>query len=195
MKMIDALDLLKTRRSIPAGFLAEPGPDAATLRDILAIATRVPDHGKLAPWRFILLDGDSRAAASAALAALRASKEPATPPEIIAQERIRFTRAPLVIAIVSRVTPGHPKAPEWEQVLSAGAVGMNLLNAVQASGFSAVWLTEWPAYDAGARRLLGLADPERIAGFVYVGTATVPPQERPRPVVDDLVSRWTPPAA
>lgn len=183
--------LLSSRRTIPAALLGEPGPDAGQLAAILTVATRVPDHGKLAPWRFILFEGDSREAASRALLALHRRKRPDLSETEIKEDETWFTRAPLVIALVSRAGP-HVKIPQWEQELSAGAAGMNLLNAAHALGFGAQWLTGWPAYDADARALLGLREGERIAGFFHVGTPTVPPQERWRPALAELVSRWTP---
>jgi len=187
--MTDLLTHLHTRRSIPAPQLGEPGPDAATLADILKIAVRVPDHGKLAPWRFILYRGDGAVRAGAALADLLAGRDPAPSADRLAFERARFTRVPLTIGLVSRAGP-HVKVPEWEQQLSAGAVGLNLLHAVQGHGFAAQWITEWPAFDAEAGRLLGLKDGERFAGFVHVGTPKQPPFERDRPDVAALVSEF-----
>ncbi len=190
--MPDALDLLTTRRSISAPFLAEPGPDEETLRTLLTIASRVPDHGKLAPWRFILYRGAARAEAGERLAALLAARDAATDEKRLAEERGRFTRAPLVIGVVSRAAP-HVKIPVWEQELSAGAAAMNLVTAAHAAGFAAQWVSEWCAYDAEAATILGLRDGERFAGFVHVGTPTVPPQDRPRPDLADIVSDWTAP--
>ncbi len=192
--MISALDLLRTRRSISAALLGPPGPTADQLSEMLRLAVRVPDHGKIAPWRFILFEGDARAAASAAVTALRLSREPDLPAPIVDQERIRFTRAPVVVAIVSTAGP-HPKIPEWEQVLSAGALAMNLITAAHAFGFAANWLTDWPVYDREASALLGVAANQRLAGFIHIGTPTVPPVERPRPDVEALLTRWRPAGA
>lgn len=188
--MTDLLEHLRTRRSIPAIQLGAPAPADDVLRDILTIAARVPDHGKLAPWRFILYRGDGAARAGAALARLLAAREPGAGEDRLEVERTRFTRAPLVVGIVSRAAQ-HPKIPLWEQELSAGAVGLNLLHAVHAHGFAGQWVTEWPAYDAEAGPLLGLADGERFAGFVHVGTPKAPPFERDRPDVDKLVTEFT----
>jgi nitroreductase len=185
-------EFLATRRSIPAAFLADPGPDAAALGQLLRVATRVPDHGKLAPWRFVVIAGDARRVAGDALAARRAERSPPPRPEDIEAERERFTRAPLVIVLVSRLVPSE-KATEWEQILSAGAVAMNLLNGAHAMGFAANWLTDWPAYDESVRALFGLGEGERVAGFFHVGTPRIPPQERWRPEVAPLVTRWVPP--
>jgi nitroreductase len=185
-------EFLVTRRSIPAAMLALPAPDAATLERILTVATRVPDHGKLGPWRFIVWEGAARSAANAVLLALRRRRNPDLPAADAAADEVRFTRAPMVIGLVSRPMPSD-KAPEWEQLLSAGAVGMNLLNGAHALGFAANWLTDWPVYDAEAGAILGLKPGERFAGFIHVGTPTAPPQERYRPSVADLVTRWQQP--
>lgn len=192
--MTTPFEFLARRRSIPAAFLGEPGPDAAALEQLLRVATRVPDHGKLAPWRFIVIEGDARRAAGEALAARRADRTPPARPADLDAERERFTKAPLVIVLVSRLVPSE-KATEWEEILSAGAVAMNLLNAAHAMGFAANWLTDWPAYDETVRALFALGEGERIAGFFHIGTPRMPPQERWRPEIAPLVTRWTPPQA
>jgi len=161
---------------------------------LLAAAVRVPDHGKLGPWRFILFEGDARLAASRLLAELRIRKQPDLAAEERAKDDARLALAPVVVAVVSRAAP-HVKIPEWEQQLSAGAVAMNLVNAASAIGLSAQWLTGWPAYDSDARALLGLEPFERIAGFIHIGTPSVPPVERWRPEAMAIVTRWTPPVA
>ncbi len=191
--MTDTLTLLKTRRSIPAVNIVEPGPSAAEIDDLLTIAARVPDHGKLVPFRFVLFEGEARAAAGAATAELLKAKKPDADPKQLAAELIRFTRSPLVVAVVSRAAP-HAKIPEWEQVLAAAASAMNLMIAANAMGYATQWLTEWVAYDADARAVLGLTPDERLVGLVHVGTADIPPFERPRPDLADIVTRWTPPA-
>lgn len=180
----EALTLLAQRRSTKIAHMGEPGPSPEALRDILSLAVRAPDHGKLAPWRFLLLEGEGRARAGAALAAIHEADGAGA--ETIAAERGRFLRAPCVVAVVSRAGP-HPKIPQWEQELSAGAVCFALLLAGHAAGFAGCWLTEWPAYDARARAALGLAPEERIAGFVYLGTAREPAIERARPDLAGLV--------
>ena len=192
--MTDTLTLLKTRRSIPSSNIVEPGPTDAQIEDLLTIASRVPDHGKLAPWRFILFRGAARAVAGEATAALLARKRPDADPKAIDFERTRFTRSPLVVAVVSRAAP-HVKIPEWEQLMSAGAAAMNLVVAANAMGFVAQWLTEWVTYDEEARAVLGLKPEERLVGLVYIGTPNTAPFERPRPALADIVSDWTPPAA
>lgn len=183
------LDLLHRRRSVPPQFLTGPGPSPAELETLLAAAARVPDHGKLVPWRFIVFEGEGRTRAGAALAALVLADDPAASPQRLAAERGRLAHAPLVIAVVSRAGP-HVKVPEWEQVLSAGAVAMTLTIAAVALGYATSWLTEWPTYHAGARAALGLADGETLAGFIHVGTPTLQPEDRVRPVMADIVTRF-----
>ena len=181
---------LSARRSVKPDRLVAPGPSPAELDTILTIASRVPDHKKLAPWRFILLEGDARAGLGevVAEACVAAEKEP--PSHVrLETERTRLMRAPLVIAVVSRVTP-HRSAPEWEQVLSAGAACLNLCLAANALGYGTSWITEWIAYNAAVGAALHLADNERIAGFIYVGTPMERPDERERPALAEIVSRW-----
>lgn len=190
--MSDALNLLLTRRSIPAKNLGEPGPDAKTLRTLLTAAARVPDHGKLVPWRFVVFTGAAGVKAGDLLAELWARREPEADADRLALERTRFSRTPVVIGVVSRAKP-HVKIPEWEQVLSAGAVCMTLLTAAHAAGYSAQWLSEWYAFDEEAGQILGLVDGEKFAGFVHIGTALEPPFERARPDMDAIISHWSAP--
>ena len=182
---------LKSRRTIPAAQLGEPGPDAATLREMLTVATRVPDHGKLAPWRFILFDSETRPEVIAGLIRIAATNPDAKEAQYRAEKAKGFADAPLVIAVISSPIADHPKIPVWEQQLSAGAVCLNLLHAARAHGFSAQWLTGWFAYDEAAARWLGVKDDERVAGFVYVGTPSMPPAERDRPDIDAITTRWS----
>ncbi|MDJ0513663.1 MAG: nitroreductase [Methyloceanibacter sp.] len=180
---------LLTRRSVSANALVEPGPDSAQLEQILTAATRVPDHKKLVPWRFILFQGEAREVFGNALADACRAEESEPSAVRLEMEARRFMRAPLVIAVVSRVTVPSP-VPEWEQILSAGAACQNLVVAASALGFGVNWITEWCAYSAGVRQALGLADNERVAGFVYIGTPAAQPDERPRPALDEVVSAW-----
>jgi nitroreductase len=186
------LDMLALRRSIKVAHLAEPGPDAETLTTILQIGARVPDHGKLGPWRFIILAGDDREAYGALVADALARRAPTTAPEILAIEAARFARTPVVVAVVSTAGP-HAKIPEWEQILSAGAVCHNVMLAARGFGFGAVWLSEWVAYDVDALALLGMGTHEKLAGFIYMGTPTEPPVERPRPDALTRISSWVAP--
>jgi nitroreductase len=186
--MPDALTLLTTRRSVKE--LGGPGPSAAEIDTLLTVASRVPDHGKLAPWRFILFEGEARRAAGAKIAVAFRTKFPDAKPEHVEAERARFLRAPLVIAVVSRAGP-NVKIPEWEQVLSAGAAAMSLVIAAHALGYAANWITEWYAYDRGVLDAFGLARHERIAGFVHIGTPPAPPEDRPRPPLEEIVTRFS----
>ena len=188
--MPEALELLKTRRSIKPIELTGPGPSAAEIETLLTVASRVPDHGKLTPWRFIIFEGDARHAAGETIASVFRAGNPQASEDQIAFERNRLARAPLVVAVVSRAAP-HVKIPEWEQVLSAGAAAMNLVTAAHALGFAANWITEWYAYDRGVLGALGLAANEKIAGFVHIGRPAKPPEDRPRPPLPDIVTRFS----
>ena len=186
------LETLLTRRSSSAsgGLIGEPGPSPEQLTQILTAAARVPDHKKLAPWRFIVFAGDARAKFGAGLAAILAAEDANPPsPARLELEAGRFLRAPLVVSVISRVTP-VPAAPEWEQILSAGAACQTLCLAANALGFGTNWITEWYGYSAGVRKLLGLADNERVAGFIYIGTVSQKLPDRDRPKLSDIVSRW-----
>jgi nitroreductase len=189
--MPEALDLLKTRKSVPAAFLGPPGPGEAALAEILGVASRVPDHGKLTPWRFIVFAGDARRQAGEALSALFQRKNPDASPKQVEEEKNRLARAPLVIAVVSKAA-AHPKIPEWEQVLSAGNSAMNIVLSAHAMGFAAQWTTGWIAYDDDAGKVLGLAPGERFVAFIHIGTPTAPGPERPRPAAADVVTYWKP---
>ncbi len=190
--MPDALQLLKTRRSVKPIELIAPAPSEAEIDTLLGIASRVPDHGKLTPWRFIVFAGDARLAAGEIIAeAFRVNHADATADQIDF-ERKRLARAPLVIAVVSRAGT-HVKIPEWEQQLSAGASAMSLVIAAHAMGYAASWLTEWYGYDRRVLDGLGLAANERIAGFVHIGTPAKPPEDRDRPKLETIVTRYSPP--
>jgi nitroreductase len=187
------LALLEMRRSVAITGLGEPGPDAEDLRRILTVAARVPDHGILEPWRFIVLAGQERHAASRQLAQLyfdENEKMAAAQREKFAGIMSRvFTHAPVVVIVVSRIDPAA-RIPFKEQDLSAGAVCMNMLTAVHALGFNGIWLTGWPAYSPGAGKLLGLAEGETVAGIIHIGTAKEPPVDRKRPDMDAIVTYW-----
>jgi nitroreductase len=187
----DTLELLLKRRSAKAAMLAEPGPSAQQLDTILTAATRVPDHKKLEPWRFIVFEGDARAAFGRVLLTACLAEEKETPSAMrLETERTRLLRAPTVVAVVSRVTP-NPGAPEWEQVLSCGAACFNLCLAANALGFGTCWITEWYSYSPAVSKALGLATNERVAGFVYIGTAKEGQPDRDRPQLASIVTRWT----
>jgi nitroreductase len=185
------LDLLLARRSVSANSLAEPGPSPAELELILRAAARVPDHKKLVPWRFILFQGEARAEFGKLLAEVCAAEETDAGAFRLENEAKRFLRAPVVIAAISRVVK-NPAAPEWEQILSAGAACQNLNIAATSLGYGVQWITEWCAYSEGVRKALRLAENERVAGFVYIGTPKEKPDERERPVLAEIVTSWRP---
>ncbi|HEX4860658.1 MAG TPA: nitroreductase [Rhizomicrobium sp.] len=182
-----AMDLLLTRRSGSAKAMTGPGPDADELRTILTAAARVPDHGKLFPWRFILFEGEARARFGEALAECLPAEEATS--ERLVMERARFLRAPVIVGVISRAREGIP-IPLWEQELSAGAVCQTMLIAATALGYVANWLTEWPAYNAKVAERLGLQAGERVAGFVYIGKPAQTLEERVRPDLDKLITRY-----
>ncbi len=188
---MDAIDLLLARRSVVAANIGEPGPDDAALDTILRAATRVPDHGKLAPWRIQVLRKEGQRRLGDLLADLFACEIPDARPKQIEFERQRPQRAPLLLVVTAKIRKDH-KIPEMEQMLSGGAVCTSILIAANALGHCAQWITEWPAYRPEVARALG-HDPacDRIIGFVYIGTPTEPPVERPRPALADVVSEWT----
>lgn len=188
-RMHPILDLLKTRRSLAPHVMTGAGPDADDLRHLLTVASRVPDHGRLAPWRFIVFEGDRRLAAGESIASAFLADQPQADAERIAVERNRLARAPLVIAVVSTARP-HAKIPDWEQQLSAGAVCMNLLTAATALGYAACWLTEWFAYDRRVLGALGVGPDERVAGFVHIGRSDTVPVERDRPDLSRIVTTF-----
>ena len=185
----DALELLKTRRSMKPREMTGPGPSPAELETILTIGARVPDHGKLAPWRFIVFEGDARVRAGEVIAGVFAKKNPQAGAAEIEVEKKRLTDAPLVIGVVSFTRP-HPKVPAWEQELSAGASAMNIVTAATALGYGACWLTGWFAFDRDVLDGLGLKPDEKIAGFIHIGRPTKPNEDRPRPALGDIVTRF-----
>ena len=187
--MPDAIELLKTRRSVKPREMTGPGPSPAELDTILTIGARVPDHGKLAPWRFIVFEGDARVRAGEIIAKVFASKNPQASAAEIEIEKHRLTDAPTVIGIVSFTRP-HPKVPPWEQELSAGASAMNIVTAATALGYGACWLTGWFAFDRDVLDGLGLKAGEKLAGFIHIGTPSKPSGDRPRPSLSDIVTRF-----
>jgi nitroreductase len=187
---MQALDFLNSRRSLPARQLGEPGPDAAQIEQLLTAALRVPDHGKLVPFRLLLIRGAARARLGESLAQIHQRKEPGIAESALTKDRERFSFAPLIVAVVARIRADDAKVPEQEQILSAGCVAHNLLLGAHALGLGAQWLTGWAAYDRDAAALLQLNPQERIVGFVHIGTARESAPERLRPGVADVVSEW-----
>jgi nitroreductase len=187
--MPDAIELLKTRRSMKPREMTGPGPSSAELDTILTIASRVPDHGKLTPWRFIVFEGDARARAGVIIAKVFAKKNPSALAADIEAEKKRLTDAPLVIGVVSLTKP-HPKVPPWEQELSAGASAMNIVTAATALGYGTCWLTGWFAFDRDVLDGFGLKPDEKLVGFIHIGTPGKPNEDRPRPPLSDIVTRF-----
>jgi nitroreductase len=183
------LALLATRRSGKPRDLAAPGPDAAQLARILEIAARIPDHGKIAPWRFVIVPEDARDALAEVITTAYCAERPqAARLEIEALEQFAHQAPTLVVVLSAPRTESH--IPLWEQELSAGAACMNLLNAAHAMGFAGGWLTGWAAYSDAVRDAFGAA-PERIAGYIFLGTPSRPLEERPRPEMNTIVRKWT----
>ncbi len=181
------LQFMKMRRSVPAKTMTGPGPGLEDIRSMVEIASRVPDHGKIAPWRFVLYSQAACERINKEVAKRAAGLYPGQNEEMRQIEASRFSRTPVVIAVIS-APKQHPKVPAWEQELSAGAAAMNLLIAANAHGYDAQWLTEWVAFDEALGPVLGLKEGERLAGFIHIGTRTAPKTERDRPVFDSIFS-------
>lgn len=180
-----ALEFLATRRSHPPKLMTGPGPDPDEVSRLLALAARVPDHGKLEPWRFVVL---GRRTLDALAPVLHAAVRGAGQDEAAASKAAQAFASPVIVAVIFSPVDS-PKVPEWEQVLSAGAVCLGLVNAALASGWGAAWLTGWAALDPGfGRAHLGLAPQERVAGLIHIGTRGATPPERPRP---DIAAKTT----
>jgi nitroreductase len=184
---MNSIDLLNSRRSTPSRTLQAPGPDSAALAQILSAAVRVPDHGKLTPWRFIKIEGSTRRALGELLATRCIEKDANAAAAVIEKDRARFSFAPVIITVVARLTPNH-KVPEIEQLMSGGAVCFAMLQAAQGLGFGAQWLTGWAAYDDVVLNALGIAENERVLGFIHIGTTHETAPERLRPNAMDLLS-------
>jgi nitroreductase len=188
---MDLLDPLTRRRSVPSRQLGEPGPTEAQTLALLSAALRVPDHGKLAPWRFLTIRSDARRVLGERLAARALALDPAAPAAAIEKDRQRFNFAPLVVAVIATPVEGH-KVPVVEQLMSGGAVCFSLLQAAQGLGFGAQWLTGWAAYDRVILEGLGLAAHEQLLGFIHIGTPSGEVPERLRPTLDSKLSDWAP---
>lgn len=186
------LDFLATRRSAPIDELGLPGPDDDDIRTMLKIASRVPDHGKLAPWRFILYRGEARDRVGAMIAELAERLNGPLSDVARTKELQRFSRAPLVVGVVNRPR-AHPKIPDWEKFLSGAAAAMNLLLAANALGYGANWITNWYSDEPEGRRILGLSPDERVVGFVHIGSFSGQVPDRPRPELDDVLCDYSGP--
>lgn len=186
------LELLLKRRSAKAALLTTPGPTPQELDTILTCAARVPDHKKLVPWRFIVFEGQARARFGEILARTAAAEEKEAPSAVrLEAERGRLMRAPTVVCVVSRIVPS-PGAPEIEQLLSCGAAAFNLCLAANALGYGTCWITEWYSFSDTINKALGLGANERVAGFIYIGTDSAPQEDRERPALANIVTRWQP---
>ncbi len=186
--MPDALEQLKSRSSPKAADLVPPAPNEAQLIEILTIAARVPDHGMMKPWRFIVHPMETRGALVEKLTSNFRAGNPNASEAEVEKQRLRFGGSPLIVTVVCKIAP-NPKVPDVEQLLSAGAACMNLLNAAAALGFAGNWLTGWAAFDASSRQLFSLADNEQIVGFIHLGTPKGEIFQRPRPDLSQIVSR------
>lgn len=186
------IDFMLARRSAPIAELKEPAPSEADIRTMLTVAARVPDHGMLSPWRFILYRGEARRQVGELLAARAEEREGLLSDPRRQQELTRFSRAPLVIGVVFSPRD-HPKVPRWEMMLSGGAAAMNLVIAANGLGYGANWITNWYSDDERGRAILGLAPHESVIGFVHIGTYEGVVSDRPRPDVDALVADYSGP--
>jgi nitroreductase len=190
MPAIPALrDYLKSRRSVGIAFLKDPGPTPKELEEILQIGTRVPDHGKFEPWRLIVLEGEARVRAGEKLAAIQKSRNPALDEASLDNERRQFLPAPVTIGVLLSPKP-NPKAPEVEQLLSAGNVCFNLSHAAFALGFAASWTNRWYGFDTEAQQMLGARGGERFVGFIHIGTPAAVIEDRDRPDLNKIVTHW-----
>jgi nitroreductase len=185
------LAILDGRRSIPASQLAEPAPDPDTLLRLLRSAVRVPDHGKRVPFRFLRIAGDARIALSERVVARSLEIHPDIGEAALEKDRMRFLRAPLIVAVIAQQGE-DAKIPASERFSTASCVCFALLQATQACGYGAQWLTGWPAYDREIRRTLGIGEDERVAGFIHIGTPRAEAPERDRPDPRGLLTEWTP---
>lgn len=190
---MEAIENLMSRRS-PAK-LAEPAPSAEALSRAMAAAVRAPDHGKLKPWRFVIIESDARAAFGEVMARCLKRQQPDATEEILTREREKAFRAPTIVVAVAKIQAQHPKIPEVEQLLAAGAATQNFWLALHAQGYGALWKTGAPAYDAQVKRELGLAETDQIVGFMYVGSIAQPAMDQKRPEPEHFIERWTRPAA
>lgn len=188
----EIVDFLSKRISPPIPDLKEPAPSDAEIKEMIRIATRVPDHGRLEPWRFIIYRGDARLRIGEMLADLAERREGPLHEGARRKELTRFSRAPLVIGVISSPKE-HSTIPQWEMFLSGGAAAMNLVHAVGALGYSANWITNWYSDTEEGRRILGVAPHERVIGFVHIGTYEGAAPDRPRPDVDKLISEYSGP--
>ena len=187
--MSELSEFLLKRRSVVVRNMAEPGPSSEDLENIMRAGMRVPDHGRLTPWRFLVIRGDARIKMGKILGEAFKKENPDCIDEQDEIEEERFIRAPAIIAVISRTNPEH-KIPEWEQILSSGAACQTMLIAAQSMGFASQWLTEWYSYDDDVKRAIGAGPEDKIAGFLHLGNGTSELSDRARPDYDEIVSNW-----
>jgi nitroreductase len=187
--MNPTIELLLARRSVPPRLLTAPAPTQSELNVLLTIASRVPDHGRVIPWRFIVIGPEGGSRLGELIAGAFLADHPEATPEAMAVERTRLSRAPLVIAVVANPRE-HPKIPEWEQIMSVGAAAMSLVFAANAMGYASNWHTGWYAYDRRITAELGMSDTERVAGFIHIGTTSESPDDRPRPALGEVTQEY-----
>ncbi len=190
-KKNELVNYFSTRRSVPGEFLLEPGPSKIELDKIIAIGLRVPDHGKLNPWRLIIIEGENRVLAGEKLAQITLSNNPDFDEFSLKVERERFLPAPVTIGVLSSPKE-HKKIPEFEQLISAGAVALNLVHGANALGYGAHWVTRWFTYDQEAAKMLGAQEGEKFVAFIHIGTAAKRLEDKPKPDVEKLVTCWKP---
>ena len=183
------LDMLASRRSVLAARLDDPGPDEEELASMLDVAVRVPDHGRVTPWRLQVLTRKAQKELGDAFAEEFTRQNPGVPEDRLHLEWIRPQRSPVLVIVSSRIVPDRDGVPPVEQLLSCGNVCFNLLHAATALGYGAQWVTNWPAYNENIKATLGIPTDDHLVGFVHIGTPKGPPQERQRPVISEVVSR------
>lgn len=184
------LAFLRSRKSASAKSMTGPGPNRDELTEILETAVRLPDHGKLAPWRFVVFEGEARAKIGVSFAAAWQGKYPDHGAEMLDFQRGLFMRAPVIVTVVSTAKP-HAKIPVWEQQMSAGALCFNLELAAMAKGFDVQWQSDWIAYDEAAKSAMGIAAEENVAGIIYIGKTSAPLEDRPRPDAAAITTYWS----
>ena len=185
------LDLLQQRASHPARLLDEPAPSDEQLHEIVKAGLTAPDHAALTPWRFIIIRGEARVRLGEIFATATAAREPNLSAEKVAGQRSKPLRSPLLLAVVTTVTPEHPKTPVIEQFLSTGAAAQMMQLAANAMGFGSIWLSGPNCFDPNVKAALGIADKDELSGFLYLGTPTADKPPPRRPEVTDHLSEWT----
>lgn len=188
---LDTLEALLSRITVPQAMMTDPGPEGDALDRILEAGVSAPDHGRLRPWRFLLVRGEARSRLGALMADAQQTREPAASAEALEKTREAPLRAPLLVVVIASVRPDHPKIPEIEQIASAAAAAQNMLIAAHALGFAGKWSTGAHAYDETVKTGLGLRAHERLLGFLYIGTARGRPQPGSRPALAEIASEWT----